>query len=370
MALLEVYFGVFAIFSGYLLPIALLPPWLADAVALAAVPLHAVGPGRDPHRPRPRRRRRRPPGRRCSGRGPPASWSSPLALWRAGVRRFEAVGAVTAAGRYARLLGVQARMALSIAAQYRADFLVQGAMSLYSLAWNLLPLLVLYADRRAVAGWDFPSALVVIGWFIVLRGILEGAINPSLVDVVERIRTGAFDYVLLKPADSQFLVSTARFEPWRVIDVLGGLGLLVYAFVRHRPRAQPSADVAAGAAAARRRRARAVLAVDRDRRRVVLGGEARQPDLPVRRRLRRRALAGPGVQGRLADPVHVHPAARADDDLPGDGACSAASAWRPRSRASPAPGPSPPAPGCSGAARSATTPRRRAEPRRGARCRA
>jgi len=152
---------------------------------------------------------------------------------------------MTTAGRYARLLGVQTKMAVSIAAQYRADFLVQGVMSLYSLAWNLLPLLVLYGDRDAVAGWDFPSALVVIAWFVVLRGILEGAINPSLVDVVERIRTGAFDYVLLKPADSQFLVSTARFSPWRIIDVLGGVGLLVYAFVR-LGRAPSPTDLAAG----------------------------------------------------------------------------------------------------------------------------
>jgi ABC-2 type transport system permease protein len=134
--------------------------------------------------------------------------------------------------RYLRLFGVQARASIQTAMQYRADFLVQGAMSLYWLVWNLLPLLVLYKDRPAVAGWDFPSALVVIAWFVILRGILEGAINPSLVDVVERIRTGSFDYVLLKPADSQFLVSTARYDPWRVVDILGGLVLLVYAFVR------------------------------------------------------------------------------------------------------------------------------------------
>ncbi len=148
-------------------------------------------------------------------------------------------------GRYLRLFGVQARASLATAMQYRTDFVVQGAMSLYWLGWNLLPLMILYADRRAVAGWDFPSALVVISWFVILRGLLEGIINPSLIDVVDRIRTGSFDYVLLKPADSQFLVSTARFEPWRVIDVLGGIGLLVYAFVQ-LGRAPGPGDIAAG----------------------------------------------------------------------------------------------------------------------------
>jgi viologen exporter family transport system permease protein len=149
------------------------------------------------------------------------------------------------ARRYVRLLGVQVRASMQTVMQYRTDFLVQGAMSLYWLAWNLLPLFILYEDRTTVEEWDFPSALVVIAWFVILRGILEGAINPSLVDVVERIRTGSFDYVLLKPADNQFLVSTARFDPWRVVDIVGGIVILIYAFTQ-LGRAPAPADVAAG----------------------------------------------------------------------------------------------------------------------------
>jgi ABC-2 type transport system permease protein len=86
----------------------------------------------------------------------------------------------------------------------------------------------------------------VIAWFVMIRGILEGAINPSLVDVVERLRTGSFDYVLLKPADAQFLVSTSRFVPWHVVDVLGGVGLMVWAF-SELGRAPAAVDIAAGA---------------------------------------------------------------------------------------------------------------------------
>ena len=135
------------------------------------------------------------------------------------------------AARYARLLGVQVKASALTSMQYRADFAVEGLISIYWLGWNLVPLLVLYGQRDMVAGWDFPSALVVIAWFTVLRGLLDGAINPSLVGVVEKIRNGEFDYLLLKPADAQFLVSTAKFEPWKIIDVLGGVGLAVAAFV-------------------------------------------------------------------------------------------------------------------------------------------
>ena len=141
--------------------------------------------------------------------------------------------------RYAQLFWVNLRASLAMAIQYRANFLIQGVMSFFWVGVSLVPLWVLFDQRTTVAGWDYPSALVVMGWFVVLRGVLEGAINPSLVDVVERIRTGSFDYLLLKPADAQFLVSTARFEPWKVIDVTAGFGVIVYALLElgHRPTA-------------------------------------------------------------------------------------------------------------------------------------
>jgi ABC-2 type transport system permease protein len=147
--------------------------------------------------------------------------------------------------QHARLFWVQLRASLASALQYRVDFLIEGAMSVYWLFWNIAPLLILFDHRTTVASWDFPSALIVIAWFTVLRAFLEGAINPSLVDVVERIRSGSFDYVLLKPADAQFLVSTARFAPWRIVDMLGGIGLMIYAFAE-LGRTPTAAQIAAG----------------------------------------------------------------------------------------------------------------------------
>jgi ABC-2 type transport system permease protein len=73
---------------------------------------------------------------------------------------------------------------------------------------------------------------VVVGYFTLLRGILDGAVNPSLLAVVDQIRQGTLDFVLLKPADAQFLVSTGRFELWKGLDSFAALGLLAWAFRR------------------------------------------------------------------------------------------------------------------------------------------
>ena len=132
--------------------------------------------------------------------------------------------------RYLRLAVVQARISVAAAMAYRADFLLEGVMAIAWMGLTLLPLFVLYDGRRSVAGWDRSSALIVIAYFMGLRGILEGIVSPSLVDLVEKIRSGAFDYVLLKPVDAQAIVSASRFEPWKIFDLVGGVGLACYAF--------------------------------------------------------------------------------------------------------------------------------------------
>jgi ABC-2 type transport system permease protein len=134
--------------------------------------------------------------------------------------------------RYLRLLWVQLRASLATAAQYRADFLVDGFMSLWWMIWTLVPLGVVFSGRGLIAGWSFAEALIVAAWFTILGGVLEGAINPSLLQVSEQIRTGTLDFVLVKPADGQFLISTAKFAPWKIVNILAGVAMLAVAFVR------------------------------------------------------------------------------------------------------------------------------------------
>lgn len=132
--------------------------------------------------------------------------------------------------RYARLLRVQLRTSLLLAMQYRADFLLDGALELFWAVTAVVPLFVVFRSRTSVAGWTFGEALLVIGWFHVLQGAIEGAINPSLNTVVEHVRKGTLDFILIKPADAQFLVSTARFEIWRATHLLTATAIFVWAF--------------------------------------------------------------------------------------------------------------------------------------------
>ncbi|HXJ21175.1 MAG TPA: ABC-2 family transporter protein [Polyangia bacterium] len=134
--------------------------------------------------------------------------------------------------RYTRLLRLQLGISALTAMQYRADFLVRGLIAVLWMVVTLAPVLVVFGVRQSVAGWTFPESLVVVGWFTLLHAVLEGAVSPSLTAVVEHVRRGTLDFVLLKPADAQFLVSTAKIEPWHVVDVAGALIIFAVAFTK------------------------------------------------------------------------------------------------------------------------------------------
>jgi ABC-2 type transport system permease protein len=150
--------------------------------------------------------------------------------------------------RYLRLLSMQIRASLLLSMQYRLEFFLDGFVEIFWMATAIVPLVVVYRLRPNIAGWTFGEALMVMGWFTFLQGILEGAINPSLVTVVDHIRKGTLDLLLIKPADAQFLVSTARFQPWRSVNVV--TALLVFAWGFHVMGRAPGASAIAVASVA------------------------------------------------------------------------------------------------------------------------
>jgi len=148
--------------------------------------------------------------------------------------------------RALHVVRAQLRASIAIALQYRLEFAVEGALALLWVGVTLVPLLVVFGARENVAGWTFPEMLVVLGWFVALKGVLEGTLSPSLLQVIDHVRKGTLDFVLLKPADAQLLVSLSKIEPWRVTDLAAAAVIFSIAFRRIGTLPAP-ADVALAA---------------------------------------------------------------------------------------------------------------------------
>lgn len=115
------------------------------------------------------------------------------------------------------------RVALMTALQYRSNFVLEFFTGLGAAAMAALPLVFVFDHATTVAGWTFHESLLVTAFFLILTGLVGSLVEPNLSAVVEGVRTGQLDYLLLKPVDAQVLASAQRFAPARLWDAIAGL---------------------------------------------------------------------------------------------------------------------------------------------------
>jgi ABC-2 type transport system permease protein len=119
------------------------------------------------------------------------------------------------------------RASLQVALAYPASILAEMLGAVLHVVWAVLPLLFVFHYREGVAGWSRDEGLLVLGAFIVLDGLLGTIIEPNLRAIVEHVRQGTLDFLLLKPVDAQWLVSIQRTAPARVPDAVAGAIVLL-----------------------------------------------------------------------------------------------------------------------------------------------
>ena len=136
--------------------------------------------------------------------------------------------------RHLRLFLLFFRVAVQNDAAYRADFFFQSLAAIFHVSSQLLGLWVIFANAHDVNGWGVDHMLVLLGVFRVMSGVVAMLIAPSMRRIMEDVRTGALDFVLIRPVSSQFLASTSRIAPFRIADVLVGLALVAVGVFRLR----------------------------------------------------------------------------------------------------------------------------------------
>lgn len=145
---------------------------------------------------------------------------------------------------YARLVAAQLEMSTLTALQYRLGFWTEGLLGLLWSVLGIAPLFVAVDHLGAVEGWGRWELVVLTGCFTVMSGLFTALLQPALRESMTHILKGTLDYVLLRPADGLVLCLTCAFRPWHLVEVLGGLLLVLLGLTFGEVEVSPSAVLA------------------------------------------------------------------------------------------------------------------------------
>lgn len=115
---------------------------------------------------------------------------------------------------------------------YRVNFFTQVLQTFMALVMSLGALAVVFNQTDTLAGWYPAELIALVGVYILVGGLINLVIQPSMQRFMEDIRMGTLDFMILKPEDAQFLISVRQVEIWKLVDVLTGIAIIVVALIR------------------------------------------------------------------------------------------------------------------------------------------
>lgn len=145
---------------------------------------------------------------------------------------------------YLRLLLLFVRTEVQYALAYRANLAVETFGMAIDVSTSLAAVLILFTYAGNLNGWTLPEMLVLLGVFYVLNGAADVVFRPSVTRLMENVRQGTLDFALLKPVNSQFLVSLRQYQIVQVAQIVLGLVVMGMGIVRLGARVTPGSAVA------------------------------------------------------------------------------------------------------------------------------
>lgn len=119
-------------------------------------------------------------------------------------------------------IGIMSRTA------YKVNFLILSIAVLLQVFFSLFFIKIIFGFLDNIAGWGYFEALIVVATYMLVDGLMWN-LFAHFSAITRHVRNGTLDGILVKPIDSQFLVSVWRGDLEDAVRVVSSLGVLVYA---------------------------------------------------------------------------------------------------------------------------------------------
>ena len=136
---------------------------------------------------------------------------------------------------YIRVFLTFARNSLVRDMSFRLNFLLQCVSSVSWAMMNLGFFIIIFRHTTSIGdktGWGENEFFVFLATTWIVNSIVQAFVMPNAQEFSELIRTGNLDFALLKPIDTQFLISFTKVEWSSLANLAVGVILLIYALVK------------------------------------------------------------------------------------------------------------------------------------------
>jgi ABC-2 type transport system permease protein len=133
--------------------------------------------------------------------------------------------------RYFSVLLTFAKNSLVRDMMFRTNFIIDSFSSLAWAAMNVGFYLIVFEHTHSIGretGWGKYEFFVFMGTMWIVFSIVQAFFMPNFEEFSELIRTGGLDFALLKPIDTQFLISFRKVSWSSLANMLFGIVLIGY----------------------------------------------------------------------------------------------------------------------------------------------
>jgi ABC-2 type transport system permease protein len=110
---------------------------------------------------------------------------------------------------------------------YRLNFFLMTVAVVMQMILTLAFVRVIYGYINNLSGWNYHQALMVAASYMIIEGLLWATCS-YLMAITVQVRTGTLDILMVKPMDTQILVSIWQGDPEDWARVVTAIAIFIY----------------------------------------------------------------------------------------------------------------------------------------------
>lgn len=135
--------------------------------------------------------------------------------------------------RYYRILARLWKNSLIREMMFRGHFLINAVSELLWVGLLLVFVRVIFSQTPEIRGWSEDQYLFLVGTHMIVTRLFEALFFGNCWRIASLVRTGDLDFVLVQPANAQFLLSFDRVDYAALANIPVGAAICIYAVLAH-----------------------------------------------------------------------------------------------------------------------------------------